>query len=108
MAAPQDTNWWHEALTRPTGGNDQSLPIGVGVHRGVTYVGPVGSDETVSDITVMGDAVNTAARLSAVAKAWEILVSNDAFETSSERSDAYPERSLELKGKSRPVRVRVL
>ena len=56
-----------EELLRVTKHGDegsQVLPIGVGVHTGVAYVGTVsGTEGSVSDITALGDNVNITARL---------------------------------------------
>jgi adenylate cyclase len=84
------------------------VPLGVGVHTGTAYVGAVGAAGNVVDITALGDAVNTAARLASAAAAGEIIVS-DATATAAGMADAGLERrSLELKGKSEPVPVVVL
>lgn len=48
--------------------NGPWIPLGTGVHTGIAYVGSVGSGEGTSDITVLGDAANTAARLSSQAQ----------------------------------------
>jgi len=83
------------------------LPIGVGVHSGAVYVGAVGSSDGQSDITVLGDAANTAARLASQAGPGEILVSEDACRTAG--LDAAGEmRTLQLKGRVQPVTVRVM
>jgi adenylate cyclase len=68
-------------LLRATGHADPQgpwLPVGIGIHTGVAYVGAVGSEDSVSDITVLGDAANTAARLASAAGPGEILVSAQA------------------------------
>jgi adenylate cyclase len=83
------------------------LPIGVGIHRGTAFVGAFGSDNGVTDITVLGDVANVAARLSSLAAQGEILVSEPAFGALDEPAARWEERSLALKGKSEPVRVRV-
>ena len=51
-------------LLRETGndGAEPWVPLGVGVHTGVAYVGRVGEDAA-CDFTAIGDAVNTPARL---------------------------------------------
>src|SRR6187399_561233 len=68
------------ALLRVTGHGDPAgpwLPIGVGVHTGVAFVGAVGEGPS-SSVTALGDTVNTAARLASVAGPGELLVSEDA------------------------------
>ncbi len=84
------------------------LPVGIGIHTGVAYVGTVeGTEGTVSDFTALGDAVNTTARLVAVARSGEILVSEDAYQAAGLNHSGWPKRTLQLKGKSEPLTVRV-
>jgi adenylate cyclase len=82
------------------------LPLGAGVHTGPAWVGAVGDGQR-TDLTALGDTVNTTARLASVAGVGEILVSAAAAEASG--LDAGLEhRSLDLKGKSQPTEVVVL
>src|SRR5678816_28693 len=55
------------------------IPVGIGIHTGVAFVGSVGNAGVATDITVLGDAANTAARFSSSAKAGEILLSESAI-----------------------------
>jgi adenylate cyclase len=97
------------ALLRATGHGSRErewIPVGIGVHTGVAFVGSVG-DKGVTDFTALGDAVNTAARLASAAAAGEVLVSTAAsfaagIDEISER------RRLELRGRTEPVEVIVL
>ena len=84
------------------------IPIGVGVHTGTAFVGSVGLDTGVTDITVLGDAPNTAARLASNAKVGEILISDAAYGRISLELGHLEERALTLKGKSQPVTVHVI
>lgn len=84
-----------------------ALPVGVGVHRGLASVGNVGKGD-IKDFTAVGDVVNTGARLQAVAKAGEIVVSEDAFDALQTELPGARARELELKGKRETVRVRIL
>ncbi len=79
------------------------IPLGAGVHTGTAFVGSVGSEEGTTDITVLGDAANTAARLSTIAGVGQILVSEAAFESAQLATSELEKRSLELKGKSETV-----
>jgi adenylate cyclase len=99
------------ALLRATGHLDATgpwLPVGVGVHTGRGYVGAVGADGAVADIAILGDVANTAARLSAMARAGEILVSTAAAAAARLDTDRFEHRRLELKGREAPADVSVL
>ena len=84
------------------------IPLGAGVHTGVAFVGSVGSERGTSDITVLGDAANTAARLASSARQGEILISDAAYQAAALDLGELEERRLELKGKSERVLVHVL
>jgi len=84
------------------------LPVGIGVHTGVAFVGIVGSAETVTDFTALGDAVNVTARLASNAAGGEILVSEAALAAAGISGDGLERRRLELKGRHEPIGVRVL
>jgi adenylate cyclase len=84
------------------------LPLGVGVHTGTTFMGSVGTDSGMRDITVLGDTANTAARLSSVAAAGEILISASACLHSGIDISELELRTLQLKGRASPIDVRVM
>lgn len=84
------------------------IPIGAGVHTGIAFVGSVGSEGGTSDITVLGDAANTAARLASSAAEGEILISDAAYTAAAPTLVGLEQRQLELKGKSQPMLVHVL
>jgi adenylate cyclase len=88
---------------------DPWIPLGVGVHTGVAFVGSVGSQSGTSDITVLGDTANTAARLSTIAGIGEILISESALlHADLTDTDISEQREQEIKGKSDKVIVNVL
>jgi adenylate cyclase len=82
------------------------VPLGAGVHTGLAWVGAVGEGGR-TDITALGDAVNTTARLASVAQAGEILVTTSAADAAG-LDGSLERRSLELKGKELPTEVVVL
>ena len=84
------------------------VPVGVGIHTGIAFVGAVGTSEGMIDITALGDAVNIAARLASQAKTGEILISEQTLNKANLDSTKMEKRRLDLKGKSAPFDVRVM
>jgi adenylate cyclase len=84
------------------------LPVGAGVHTGIAYVGAVGSRDTVSDFSAMGDAVNVTARLAGLAGKGEVLISEAAHVAAGLDLGPLETRELELKGRKAPITVRIL
>jgi len=86
----------------------QNIPVGIGVHAGIAYFGSMGTTEGLTDISAKGEEVNTAARLASKAAIGEIIVSEQALKKTDVDNSALESRSLELKGISEPVLVRVM
>jgi len=82
--------------------------VGAGIHTGLAYVGAVGSAAGVNEIAVLGSAANLCARLSSKAAAGEILISEESVKSGNLDVAGLESRSLELKGVSQPVSVRVM
>lgn len=81
------------------------VPVGVGVHTGIAYVGATNASGGGADISILGDAVNTAARIATQATAGELLVSDETLQQAGIQKDGMECRDLQLKGKSTPVRT---
>lgn len=86
----------------------ENIPVGIGVHAGTAYFGAMGTDEGMTDISAKGEEVNTAARLASKAGVGEIIVSEQALKKAGMEGSQLEGRSLELKGISEPVPVRVI
>lgn len=82
---------------------DVSLPVGVGIHTGITWVGFVGGVDDVRDFTALGDAMNVASRLSSEAGAGEILMSAATATSAGLATEGLVARRLELRGRSEPL-----
>ncbi|HKZ44579.1 MAG TPA: adenylate/guanylate cyclase domain-containing protein [Anaerolineales bacterium] len=98
-------------LLQETGhGNSEEpwIPLGVGIHTGIAFVGSLGTEQGASDVTVLGDVPNTAARLSSSAGIGEILISQPAMQASGLDMGSLEQRELQLKGKSEPIVVNVM
>jgi adenylate cyclase len=89
------------------GSDDPWVPVGAGVNTGEAYVGVIGEGPD-TELTAMGDEVNTTARLASAASAGEILVTDAAIAGSGLDAGAFERRSLTLKGKSDLVGVAVV
>jgi len=98
-------------LLRMTGHRDPGgpwIPVGVGVNTGLAYVGMVGTDGGITDLTALGDTMNTAARLASQAGPGEILVTRSTYTAAGLETNGFEHRQLELKGKTEPVDVSVI
>ncbi len=85
------------------------IPVGVGVHTGNVFFGTIsGSEGSVTDVAVMGDNVNTTARIASKAAPGEALISDVAYSSSGLELGDLEQRQLELKGKSDFINVHVL
>lgn len=101
-----------QELLDATGHRDRGgpwLPVGIGVHTGLAYVGVVGgTDGNPTDFTALGDNVNITARLASQAGPGQILISDVAYTSSGLTLGNIQPQQLELKGKSEPTGVHVL
>jgi adenylate cyclase len=95
------------ALLLRTGHGDPDgpwVPVGAGVHTGRLWFGTIGEGNHV-EITVIGDVVNTKARLASAAKSGEVLVSVDAARAAAIDESSLEHHSLDLKGKEAATEV---
>ncbi|UCD99451.1 MAG: adenylate/guanylate cyclase domain-containing protein, partial [Chloroflexota bacterium] len=79
------------------------VPVGVGINTGMAYIGSMKMEGGRTDITILGDVVNTTARLSSEAASGELLVGDKTMEMSALSKDAFERRQLNLKGKKEIV-----
>ncbi len=94
-------------LLRATGHENPAgpwLPIGVGVHTGVAFVGSIGDESGAYQFAALGETMNFGARLVAAAKAGELVISEAVWKEVSGEVAAEP-RNLKLKGYAQPVRA---
>lgn len=96
------------SILRETGHGDPSgpwVPVGVGIHTGIAFVGAVTTEGGLADIAVLGDTANTAARLATVAGVGEIVLSEVTREAAGLETAEMEARQLQLKGRAEPVDV---
>lgn len=84
--------------------NQPPLAIGIGIHTGELVAGYVGSSRALS-YTVIGDTVNTSARLCGIAEAGQIVVSEGTYNRLGGRFEVEELPPAKLKGKERPLRI---
>lgn len=84
------------------------IEAGVGIHSGNAYVGSVTTHSGVSDVSILGDTVNVAARLTSHAAGGEIIISEDVLRGSGLPANTLETRRLSLKGKSEEMDVWVV
>ena len=85
----------------------EGLGFGVAVHGGPAFVGNVGASGVV-DFTALGDTVNTAARLQALAQPGELVISEELCNSVTGPKLEGERRLVELKGKAEPFAIRVV
>jgi class 3 adenylate cyclase len=90
-------------LTRDPRAYD-GLRVGVGLDSGEVILGLVGSEKR-ADFTVIGDHVNTAARLCAAARPGMVLVTESVFAPLHGTARGRGPAPLKVKGKAEPLRV---
>ena len=93
-------------ILRATGhrpGKTPWIPVGVGVNTGVAYIGSMKMEGGHTEITILGDVVNTTARICSQAKPGEVLVGEAAMEMSGLSKEEHELRRLSLKGKQEIV-----
>jgi class 3 adenylate cyclase/tetratricopeptide (TPR) repeat protein len=83
---------------------DPGLHLRAGVNAGPVFAGIVGSGRR-RVYTVMGDAVNLAARLMQRAEAGQVLATLDTVDRSATRFDLAPLPPFLVKGKAAPIRA---
>lgn len=83
---------------------EAQLGFGVGIHYGEAVLGLIGTEKKL-EYTAIGDSVNTAKRIQENSQKNQILISEAAYKRV--RKHIYVDKldALEVKGKSRPIKV---
>lgn len=84
--------------------SDLPLPLRIGVHRGAVFAGDIGPTYR-RTYTVMGDAVNLAARLMEKAEAGRIYSTGEVLDHSKTVFDATKLEAFAVKGKAEPIQA---
>lgn len=81
-----------------------AIQIGIGLNTGELVAGYIGSTRTMS-YSVIGDAVNTAARLCSAAKAGQVIISENTYAVLNKEFECIQLEDVLAKGKSKPLKV---
>jgi len=82
----------------------QGVRVGAGVQSGTTFVGVLGSGDKL-DFSALGDVVNTAARLGAMAGPGELLVAADAWRAAGLSGDGLVARMTPIAGRTNELEM---
>jgi adenylate cyclase len=100
------TAWALQQAVSPLLGKHE-LGVGIGIHTGEVIEGMIGSEHT-RQYGIIGDPVNTAARLQSMAKRGEIVLSAATYELLNEKPTHAKAQLATVKGKAAPLCVYVL
>ncbi len=81
-----------------------NLGVGIGINTGEALVGNIGSDKKM-DYTAIGDAVNTASRIQALAKAGEILITSETYIYVKDFFECKFLGEFKVKGKEKQIKI---
>jgi adenylate cyclase len=92
-----------------SGDLDQPLRIGIGLHSGPAIVGEMGYARA-TQLTVIGDTVNTASRLESLTKEFkvELVVSQELLDRSGVALPEAPHHFVEIRGRQEKLDVRAI
>ncbi|MDD9940174.1 MAG: GAF domain-containing protein [Myxococcales bacterium] len=92
---------WNEERIRR---GEAAVEIGIGINSGELVAGYLGSSRAL-EYTVIGDTVNTAARLCSAAKGGEIIISRATYERVRDRFEVQELPPATVKGKAQPLKI---
>lgn len=108
--APRSTGQDEDAAVRTVSAimdADVGLPLRVGVNRGPVFMGDLGSPQR-RTFTVMGDAVNLAARLMQKSTSGQIVASDAVLDAVPTPFELTPLEPFQVKGKTAPIHASIV
>ncbi len=92
---------------RALGGPESKLSIRLGIHAGKVYSGAIGSARR-HDVTVVGDAVNIAARVASTARPFEVVVTEPTLRSVAHAFQTSARPPTTVKGKRQVLDLHVV
>ena len=87
------------------GDEKRKLSCHIGLTRGRVFAAEIGETQGRREFNMLGDRVNTAARLMNKAESHQILISQDVFEDLEGIFETTTLESIDLKGKAKPFKI---
>jgi PAS domain S-box-containing protein len=104
QAALQIRNGLFELNDRREAKGKKPIEVRIGINTGRLIRGEIGSLHR-KELTVIGDVVNTAARVQTKAEPGEILITQATYDLIKSKRDCFPVGRVALKGKKQPVTI---
>jgi len=84
------------------------VQVGIGIHSGIAFLGSVGKPNGIMEVAALGEVPNIASRLTSLAGAGEILVSEQTLTAAGMDPAGLEKRQLALKGHTQEITVYVI
>jgi class 3 adenylate cyclase len=104
LAAQEIQNFARDLNAARERNGKRRISVGVGLNAGSVIMANMGSERQM-DYTVIGDPINTAARLCGRAEAGQVVMSQDMAKSVGDRAKTRPLDPMTLKGKREPFQV---
>jgi class 3 adenylate cyclase len=91
-----------ELMKRRREQGNEYFEIGIGINTGDVIAGNVGSENRM-DYTVIGETVNTAARLQQIAKGGEVIIGEQTYQQVKSEFDIQKKGEIKVKDEEKPV-----
>ncbi|MCA9605716.1 MAG: HAMP domain-containing protein [Myxococcales bacterium] len=103
-AAEEMLSWLETGNERWQALHGVTIQLAIGIHTGEAVVGNIGSEKRM-EYTAIGDVVNVAARLEAIARPQQILVTDKVVEAAGDAYDFNDADLHRLSGRAEPVHL---
>ena len=85
----------------------KELEIGIDINSGMAVAGNIGSDRRM-EYSVIGDTVNTASRVQALAEAGQVVITQTTYDYVKDMVKAVKKGPVEIKGEKEPLNLYIV